>query len=799
MNTQWRKIVGDFRQHRRQIGFIGFVLALGTIVVVAALNAQSILKAAIPENYARSNSPDIQLTFDQVDAKMLDFVRAQPGVFDADARRVMLLRVAGKKPGEWIQMMLFVLRDLEDQRVGVIHQHNGKFPPGDAGLLVEQSSLTMLPGDPSEKLNIRVAGGGTVPIAISGLTHDTSVAPGFMERVIYAYATPAIAAKLGQSSSLDQIIVIMEDRRTGVTQMVDSLRAALTAKGYPPIRVEGLANTHPHAGLMSALMQIFQGFAVMAFCCTAAVAAYVVSLWMKREVRQVGIMKTIGATTRQLAVQYLSLVGPFVVAATALAMPLGIWLGRWAIAYTAREQNLDIDSLQVSSQLFAGEILFTLGIPFLAMAVPIIRAARMSAREAIQDPGITAPVSSGALSTKLVRLPGDRRWTFALRNAFRRKWRLFVTVAGLSLGGAVLLSAYNIYESLMSIIDVSVKDRGQDIQFSVSKPIPVAQLEAIARGLPGVQVAEAWRRTSAEVIGVDAAQATTANVTTIGPRDAGYAKRALVSGYPVDTQLKKLTMQEGRWPAPGEMGVVVMTRPLQRGLVGVKLDSEIELKFRDRTARARVVGFVNEINAPYIYVDSANFETMTGVVGIASELRLKIDTTRTDEVLAALDQAILDAGVSAGPIATRWEFRKSMDEHFSNFVIVCTVIALGTALVGAIGLVAFTSLNILERTREIGVIRAVGATPGNVTAMFLAESGSTALLSFVLAALLSYPATYAFNQFVGNNAFMMPVPVVVSKLALGLLFSGLLVIMLAVALTISRMLRMSVRDALAYE
>ena len=242
-----------------------------------------------------------------------------------------------------------------------------------------------------------------------------------------------------------------------------------------------------------------------------------------------------------------------------------------------------------------------------------------------------------------------------------------------------------------------------------------------------------------------------------------------------------------------------MTRALQRGLVGVKLGSELELQFRQKKSRARVVGFVNEINTPGIYVDAANFEAMTGVVGLASELRLKIDDSQRDLVLAALDQAILDAHVSTGGIATRWEFRKSMDEHFSNFVLVCTVIALGTALVGAIGLIAFTSLNILERTREIGVIRAVGATPGNVTALFLAESGSTALLSFVLAAGLANPVTAANNQFFGSNAFAMPVPVVVSKLALVILAGGLLVVMAAVAFTISRMLRMSVRDALAYE
>jgi putative ABC transport system permease protein len=617
-----------------------------------------------------------------------------------------------------------------------------------------------------------------------------------MERVIYAYATPAVAAKLGLGPDLDEMVIIMEDRRMGVAHMMESLRSFMAENNHPSIRAEGLPNVHPHAGLMGALLQVLQGFAVMAFACSAAVAAYVVSLWMKREVRQVGIMKTVGATTRQLAVQYLALVGPFVVAATAVALPIGILLGRWAIAYTAHEQNLDIENWQVSPQLFTGEILFTLGIPFLAMAAPIIRAARMSAREAIQDPGITAPVSSGALSAKLVRLPGDRRWAFALRNTFRRKWRLFITVAGLTLGGTVLLSAFDIYESLMSVIDIAVSDRGQDLQFTVQKPIPIAELEAIGRGLPGVEVAEAWRRTSAELISTSTAPAPepgAAAAINAGP------KRFLVYGYPVDTHLKKLPVTAGRWPQPGEAGAVVISRPLQRSVPGLGIGSEMELQFRSQRARVRVVGLVNELAVSVMYVDSVNYEAMTGVIGLATELRLKIDPAKLDVVLPALDQAILDARVSSSAIGTRWEFRKSMDEHFSNFVVVCTVVALATALVGGIGLVAFTSLGILERTREIGVIRAVGATPGNVTALFLAESGSTALLSFVLAAGLSYPVTYIFNQFVGNNAFAMPVPVVVSKLALVILFSGLLVVMVAVALTISRLLRLSVRDALAYE
>jgi putative ABC transport system permease protein len=280
---------------------------------------------------------------------------------------------------------------------------------------------------------------------------------------------------------------------------------------------------------------------------------------------------------------------------------------------------------------------------------------------------------------------------------------------------------------------------------------------------------------------------------------AGAAARALVSGYPVDTRLKKLPLREGRWPQAGEPSAVVITSPLQHAVPGLKLGSEIQLKFRDQQASARVVGIVDEVMAPIVYVDAANFEAMTGVRGFASELRLKIDEAQLDGVLAALDQAILDAGVATSGIATRWEFRKTMAEHFAGVLAVCTMIALATALVGAIGLVAFTSLSILERTREIGVIRAVGASPRQVRAIFLAESGSTTTLSFLLAVGFSYPLTFLMNQFIANYGLFMPVPVVFSKLALGLLFGGLLVVLAVVVVTISRLLRLSVRDALAYE
>src|SRR3954453_8617295 len=137
------------------------------------------------------------------------------------------------------------------------------------------------------------------------------------------------------------------------------------------------------------------------------------------------------------------------------------------------------------------------------MAFPIWRAARMNPREAIQDPGIVAPRGPIGITSRLIRMPGDRRWSLALRNSFRRPWLLALTLLALSAGGALLLTAHNNYESLMRVIDRALANRGHDIEVQLQRPAPAAQLEAVARGVADVEIAEAFRRASVNLVADD--------------------------------------------------------------------------------------------------------------------------------------------------------------------------------------------------------------------------------------------------------------------------------------------------------
>ena len=174
-------------------------------------------------------------------------------------------------------------------------------------------------------------------------------------------------------------------------------------------------------------------------------------------------------------------------------------------------------------------------------------------------------------------------------------------------------------------------------------------------------------------------------------------------------------------------------------------------------------------------------------------------TGSPETVVPAIDDAFLDARIAVTQIQTRANRREVLYEHFAVVTDVANMVALAASLVGAISLAAFACLNVLERAREIGVIRTLGATPRTVTAIFLAESGAIAGLSALLAVVISIFATRALNDLTSRQLLQVAVPLVVSGKGLAWVGSGIFAVLFGVWLPVSRLLRMSVRDALAYE
>jgi putative ABC transport system permease protein len=216
----------------------------------------------------------------------------------------------------------------------------------------------------------------------------------------------------------------------------------------------------------------------------------------------------------------------------------------------------------------------------------------------------------------------------------------------------------------------------------------------------------------------------------------------------------------------------------------------------------RVVGVIREAFSPSTgYVPLSSVQPQSSPM--VNSLRLALDGADEDSIAAvksSLDRNLERRGMRARSSTSKADTRFGFDQHMVMIYVFLIVMSVIIGCVGGLGLMTTMSLNVLERRREMGILRAIGATPRMVWAMVIAEGLVVGVLSWAIAAVLAWPV----SKFVGDWV-------------VGMLFhSGLnfrfeavgLVIWLVVSVSLSavasflpawRASRVTVREALAYE
>jgi len=777
MTMRWRKVVGDLRAHRAQFGAVLAVLVLGIAGVIGALDARAILEREIAVTFESARVPDLALWLERVEPAQLARVAGEEGVVGVDARRVINTRVRAAD-GSWLPMRLTILDKVPPSTLGRLHDHENVRGAAESAIFIEQSGDGIVDARVSRTVKTRRTGGEQASLPFGGFVHDPAVAPSTQERIIYAFGTPATAERLGYGRELDQLLVKMEYRGLSGDAVAFATRLAdkLAQSGPRPIRIELLPATHPHAGLMTAMLRILGVVAALAFVASAALTGYLVSAWMRREVRAVGIMKTLGARSWQVAAQYLALVLPLVATALAIAFPLGKILGRMFAGYEALVVNIDVASWSIPTSLLALELALAIAIPLFAMALPLVRAARMTPRSAIQDPGIAPPRIMARAAARVLALP-NLGWTLALRNVFRRPGRALLMLLALGSGGAVLVMSLTNYKSLVAAMDRTLAQQAHDVEVYLQRPATSAELEAIAANVREVEIAEAWRRAG----------------VSIGPASADA--RFVLVGYPEATRLFRLPIVEGARPkAPNEVLVTKALLDLQPALAPGKT---VEVAFRERKAAVRISGFVEQIGTPAMYAPFAAFDAVTGLGDSAFAVRVKGNTSDLDLLADRLDQAFLDQGRAPAQMTSKKILRDALIEHIEVVGGVMRTAAFAVALVGAIVLVATVIFNVAERRREVGILRAIGATPERIRAIFMVEAVSIMLAACGLATAGGLLLSRAMLNLAERTLLRVTVPTEFSLAAFGILVLGLLLVLAAIRAALGHALRAPAREALA--
>src|SRR4029453_226493 len=108
------------------------------------------------------------------------------------------------------------------------------------------------------------------------------------------------------------------------------------------------------------------------------------------------------------------------------------------------------------------------------------------------------------------------------------------------------------------------------------------------------------------------------------------------------------------------------------------------------------------------------------------------------------------ADLAVVSLKTTTEERSFVEFHFGIMIVPLGMAAIMLALVGGLGLSGTMSTNVMERSREVGVMRAIGASDGGVQRIFMIEGLFIGLISWLIGTAVALPFTYMLNAMVGN-------------------------------------------------
>ncbi|SOC35633.1 ABC transporter permease [Ureibacillus acetophenoni] len=190
---------------------------------------------------------------------------------------------------------------------------------------------------------------------------------------------------------------------------------------------------------------------------------------------------------------------------------------------------------------------------------------------------------------------------------------------------------------------------------------------------------------------------------------------------------------------------------LEEGYKGEILNKQVNVQFMDpetmeyleQISTYTIVGILDEPDYEFQIDSSILFsdDLFLAQPNLVSYPATTIYVDTLDNVLPVLDQLRESNYQVYSPI----EQVKELDLFFLIFKIGLIFIGTISILIASIGIFNTMTMAVTERTREIGVLKAIGASPNIIQRLFLMESAFIGLLGTALAVIVSYGLSYLIN------------------------------------------------------
>lgn len=795
LQPRWRKVIKDLWGNKVRTVLVVVSIAIGVFAIGVILATNVMLRQDLTSGYLETTPASAVLFISPFEQELIDVARSVPGVIEAEGRRRFSMRVE-IAPGQWKTIEVRAIPDYSDMRVSRVWPDEGQWPPPENTLAIERASLPLVNAQVGDLLTVRLPDGRTREIPIQTSVHDVSRPPAQFTGDPSAYITLATQEWLGLDRSFSELHILVDGslNKTQIEAIAEQVQKKVERAGYEVFRTRvPTPGEHPVQQILDPLLLILGVLGGLSLFASSFLVINIMNGLLSQQTQQIGIMKMVGARRRQIIQMYLVAILILGLIALLIAIPAGGIAAYLFTQFITGLLNFDLAGFRIPLQAVGTMIVVGLLVPLLAGLIPVLNGSRITVREALSSYGLGKGTFGTSLIDRLLSwvtgaLNLSRPIQISLRNTVRRKSRLLLTLVTLTLGGAIFIGILSVHSSLLRTLDEALAYFAYDVEVNFDRPYRISEMQRIALEMEGITDVDSWIGSSAVPTWPD------------GREGDGFP----ILGTKADTRFINPKLLDGRWLRPDDTNAIVLNTDVVKDEPDVRVGDLINLTIDGRERSWQIVGLVQGVlTGPLAYANRSYLERELRRVDQSESLQVMIDSAdpaAQDEMALRLREHFEANGFQVATTGTTNEIRERIEYQFSLLIIFLSVMAVLIASVGGLGLMGTMSINVLERTREIGVLRAVGASDGSVLRIVIVEGIFVGLISWVFAALFAYPIGRILSIMVGNSLLKNP-------LSYQYAFNGALAWLVAV-LTIAifasifpawRAARLSVRQTLAYE
>lgn len=733
---------------------------------------------------------------------VVESLRSIDGVVDIDPVNQLSVRYKVNPEDKWRLGTLVQRPDFEDQTFDLIVLIEGNWP-SQGQLAIERLSSQYFGPEIGDSVILQIQGDEET-LVIDGLVRHPFVQPPLFGGQAHFFTDAEGLAAFGIPEGFyGQLLVRVEPYSLEKAQEIaGEIRSQLADSGYGVI-VNLFQDPNEHWGRMfvEGINLILRIMAVVSLFMSMVLVLNTFTALITQQTDQIGVIKAIGGRRKKIIGLYLASVLIYGLIALLIALPtsavFSFYMSRWFLNLF----NIEYNAFQISQQAILVQVISAIAVPLLAVLWPVLKGTAITVREALSTYGLGTDFHYNFLDQIIEKIGSSflpTLYAASLGNLFRRKGRLVLTLLALTTAGVMFLVVMSLIASTTLTLDNEMKRQGFDVRIGFTGDQDIDEVLEVTAGISGVIDAEMWYSRNATIL-------------RAGERlqdSAGLGAQLL--GIPAGTEMYTPIIMSGRWLQSGDDEQVIVMSQETANKNDLTVGDRVVLDLGELgSAEWEIIGLYRVIYGSGfviepIYAPLEAVEQATGQTGKATQVLItgEIDNIEEETEFAELLKTNYEDrgwGIDFYTTTARLEQRVYADNQFNSIISMLLSLAMLTGVVGGIGLAGSLGISVYERTREIGVLRSIGARSQNIMRLFVMEGVLQGLISFIIATPTAFLIAQPLARALGRTMLEVDLDFAFNFYAVGIWLLVVLAISVVASIAPSRRAtEISVHEVLTY-